>query len=146
MTEVDQEVAATGTEEAPESGTDDVLEELPVLPLREMVVYPLTTVPLTVGRPRSVRAIEHANQNGGAIVLASQRDPDARPQSLDDFFPVGIRAQVRRAFRGQDGTQQVLIEALGRVDLTGITHAQPHIVATARPRLDVEHEHRSPSG
>ena len=75
------------------TGSDEVLEELTVLPLREMVVYPLTTVPLTVGRPRSVRAIEQANQSGGAILLASQRDPDARPQTLDDFFPIGIRAR-----------------------------------------------------
>ncbi|MFN0071364.1 MAG: endopeptidase La [Chloroflexota bacterium] len=138
MQDVDQEVGTTGVEDVPVSETVEVLEELPVLPLREMVVYPLTTVPLTVGRPRSVRAIEQANQTGGAIILASQRDPDARPQTLDDFFPIGIRAQVRRAFRGQDGTQQVLIEALERVDITGIIRAQPYLVATVQPRLDVD--------
>src|SRR4051812_33670754 len=107
MQDVDDGRRPQEAEEAAPVGDEELIEELPVLPLREMVVYPLTTVPLTVGRPRSVRAIEQANQSGGSIILASQREPDSRPRSLDDFFPVGIRAQVRRAFRGQDGTQQV---------------------------------------
>ena len=96
---------------------DETLEfsaRLPLLPLRDVVVFPYMTIPLLVGRPASVRAVERAVQGDrAALVLAQKRSETADPKP-EDLYDVGTVVRVLQLFRLPDGTLRVLVEGLVR--------------------------------
>ncbi|MCH7709484.1 MAG: endopeptidase La [Myxococcales bacterium] len=82
---------------------------LPVLPVRDVVVFPGVTVPLAIGRPRSLAALEIAGQ-GGYLIVATQRDPTTEDPTLDDLFPVACVVRVMRILDArQDGKQAIVV-------------------------------------
>jgi len=82
---------------------------LPVLPVRDVVVFPGVTVPLAIGRPRSLAALEAAGQ-GGYMIVATQRDPATEDPTLDDLFPVACVVRVMRILDArQDGKQAIVV-------------------------------------
>ena len=82
---------------------------LPVLPVRDVVVFPGVTVPLAIGRPKSLAALEHAGQ-GGFMIVATQRDPGTEEPALDDLFPVACVVRVMRIIDGRrDGKQAIVV-------------------------------------
>ncbi len=82
---------------------------LPVLPVRDVVVFPGVTVPLAIGRPRSLAALEIAGQ-GGYLIVATQRDPTTEDPTLDDLFPVACVVRVMRIIDArQDGKQAIVV-------------------------------------
>ena len=82
---------------------------LPVLPVRDVVVFPGVTVPLAIGRPRSLAALEIAGQ-GGYLIVATQRDPTTEDPTLDDLFPVACVVRVVRIIDArQDGKQAIVV-------------------------------------
>ena len=92
----------------------DVPARLPVLPLRDVVIFPYTVTPLLVGRAGSLAAIEEAMAGDGFIALVTQRASEATEPSSADLFRVGVVARVLQAHRLPNGTTRVLVEALGR--------------------------------
>src|SRR5690606_8940288 len=88
----------------------DVLEqpsvppELPLLPLRGLVVYPQTAVPLTVGQPRSIKLVDEVVSGDRMIALVTAKDPDLETPGPDDIYRVGTLATIHRLFRAPDGT------------------------------------------
>jgi len=89
--------------------------DLPVLPLRDVVVYPHMVIPLFVGRDRSVRALEIAMEADKQILLVAQKSPDVDEPSAKDLFEVGTLAQVLQLLKLPDGTIKVLVEGTARV-------------------------------
>jgi ATP-dependent Lon protease len=85
-------------------------ELLPVLPLRDIVVFPHMIVPLFVGREKSVRALEEVMQDDKQILLSSQKDPTADDPQADGIFRVGVLANVLQLLKLPDGTVKVLVE------------------------------------
>lgn len=85
------QVRATGED-------DSAIETLPLVPLRENVVFPHQLAPLGAGRPRSVAALEAAVNADGRVVLAIQRDPERDEVSIDEVYPIAVVAHVG-AFR-----------------------------------------------
>jgi ATP-dependent Lon protease len=90
----------------------------PVLPLRDIVVFPHMVVPLFVGREKSVRALEEVMQDDKQILLSSQVDPSVDDPTADGIFRVGVLANVLQLLKLPDGTVKVLVEGKARVKIT----------------------------
>ena len=94
-------------------------QSYPVLPLRDIVVFPHMIVPLFVGREKSVRALEEVMQDDKQILLSSQKDPTADDPAADGIFRTGVLANVLQLLKLPDGTVKVLVEGKARVKITG---------------------------
>src|SRR6185369_9788139 len=107
--------------------TDQQLQipnELPVLPLRDIVIYPFMIVPLFVSREKSIRAVDEALAENRMILLASQKDLDKEEPVADDLYAVGTAAVIMRMLKLPDGRIRILVQGLARahvesVDTTG---------------------------
>ena len=91
----------------------------PVLPLRDVVVFPHMIVPLFVGREKSVRALEEVMQDDRQILLSSQVDPSVDDPDADGIYRTGVLANVLQLLKLPDGTVKVLVEGRARVRITG---------------------------
>ncbi|MCY4153575.1 MAG: endopeptidase La [Aestuariivita sp.] len=89
----------------------------PVLPLRDIVVFPQMIVPLFVGRPKSVRALEAVMVDNQKILLASQKDPAVDDPSTDEIYDVGVVATVLQLLKLPDDTVKVLVEGVSRIKI-----------------------------
>ena len=88
---------------------------LPVLPLRDVVVYPNMVIPLFVGRDRSMKALDAAMAGDKQIVLLAQKSPDIDDPVADDLYAIGTLATVIQLLKLPDGTIKVLVEGVQRV-------------------------------
>jgi len=109
---------------------------LPVLPIKRTVLFPGIMVPLTIGRQRSIAAIEAAiKTEDKTILVVAQRDPLTEEPGLEELYTIGTKAIVKQIGRSEDGTIQVLAQGLERVALLKVEQAQPFLLVQAR-RLD----------
>src|SRR5687768_15741301 len=97
---------------------------LPVLPLRDTVVFPHVVTPLVVGRPASLRAVEAATAGGGELLLLAQRDPEADAPRGRALHRVGVIATVRQVTPLPNGAARVLVEGGARVRVTRLVAAR----------------------
>src|SRR6267154_51304 len=95
------------------------IQTLPVLPLRDIVVFPHMVVPLFVGREKSVRALEEVMKTDKQILLVTQKDRDQDDPAPEDIFEVGVLATVLQLLKLPDGTVKVLVEGKGRAAVRG---------------------------
>jgi ATP-dependent Lon protease len=103
---------------------------LPILPLRGLVVYPQTAVPLTIGQPRSVRLIDDVVSGEDRLIgVVSSRDPDLEVPGPKDLYSVGTVAMVHRLFRAPDGTIRLLVQGLVRFRLGEFVETEPYLKA-----------------
>ncbi len=107
------------------------LVDVPVLPLRDVVVYPHMVIPLFVGREKSVRALDLAMENGKQIILVAQKVPDVDDPGAGDLYGVGALAQVLQLLKLPDGTIKVLVEGVSRVQVEKITEQEGALLANA---------------
>lgn len=98
----------------------ETLKNIPVLPLRDVVVYPYMVIPLFVGRDRSIQAIDLAMEDSKKIVLVAQKDPDKDDPKDDELFEVGTLATILQLLKLPDGTVKVLVEGEKRVKINKI--------------------------
>ena len=103
-----------------EDETIRVPEELPLLPLRDVVVFPYMIIPLLVGRPKSVAALTTSVDGDRYLVVASQKKPETSDPGMGDLHPVGTVARVLQLLRLPDNTIKVLVEGIGRVELKSL--------------------------
>src|SRR5947208_6542585 len=94
--------------------------ELPVLPLRDIVIYPFMIVPLFVSRDRSIRAVEEALSKDRMILLVSQRDVNKEEPERDDLYNTGTVAIIMRMLKLPDGRIRILIQGLSRCKVNSI--------------------------
>ena len=112
--------------------TSTDLVELPVLPLRDVVVFPHMVVPLFVGREKSVRALESAMTGGKKILLVAQRSPDVDDPAVGDLYSIGTIANVLQLLKLPDGTIKVLVEGSDRAEIATFGERAGLMVAHAR--------------
>ncbi len=118
---------------APQSqATGAVLEALPVLPLRDVVVYPHMVIPLFVGRDKSMRALERAMEGERQILLVAQKSPDIDDPAISDLHEIGTLAGVLQLLKLPDGTVKVLVEGQSRVAIDGYIEDGGMLTATSR--------------
>ncbi len=104
-------------------------EVLAILPLRGVVVYPLTAVPLTVGQPRSVKLVDDASVGQRIIGLVTSVNPELESPGPDDLYRVGTAAQVLRLFRAPDGAIRLLVQGLSRIRVDEFIETEPYLKA-----------------
>ncbi|MFE8644040.1 endopeptidase La [Sphingomonas sp. NCPPB 2930] len=110
--------------------------ELPLLPLRDVVVFPHMVIPLFVGRPKSIKALELAMEAERRIMLVAQKTAAKDEPSVDDMFSVGCVSTILQMLKLPDGTVKVLVEGQQRATVTTISDAETHFVATVAPLQD----------
>lgn len=103
--------------------------ELPILPLRGLVVYPQTAVPLTIGQPRSIRLVDDAMSGEKLIGLVTSKNPELENPGPDDLYDTGTVAIIHRMFRAPDGTIRLLVQGLNRFHLEEFTGVEPYLRA-----------------
>jgi ATP-dependent Lon protease len=105
-------------------------EILPILPLRGVVVYPTTAVPLTVGQPRSIRLVDDVTASESKLVgLVAARDPELEQPGPKDLYTTGTIATVHRLLRAPDGTVRLLVQGLERFRLGEFVQEEPYLKA-----------------
>src|SRR5882762_149066 len=110
--------------------------ELPVLPLRDIVIYPFMIVPLFVSREKSIRAVDEALGENRMILLASQKDLDKEEPAANDLYKVGTAAVIMRMLKLPDGRIRILVQGLARAEVESVDTGGEFISA----RLHVVHE------
>ena len=105
---------------------------LPVLPLRDVVVYPHVIVPLFVGREKSIAALNIANDNQQELLLIPQKDASIRDPEIVDLHPVGTVGRIVQMAKLSDGTVKVLVEGLRRIEIVAWQEDQPYLQASYR--------------
>ncbi len=118
--------------------TEILSTSFPVLPLRDIVVFPHMIVPLFVGREKSVRALEEVMADDRQILLASQIDPGVDDPDSDGIFRTGVLANVLQLLKLPDGTVKVLVEGKTRVQITEFLPNDQFFEAHARELIEVE--------
>jgi len=120
-----------------ESGELSVPDELPILPLRGLVVYPQTAVPLTIGQARSIRLVDDVISGNRIIGLVTARDPELDNPGPQDLYSVGTVAVIHRLFRTPDGTIRILIQGISRFHLGEFTSVEPYLKAKITPAPEI---------
>src|SRR5713101_5741424 len=108
--------------------------ELPILPLRDTVLFPNSFMPLAVARESSVRLIDDAIANGKLIAVFTQRDASVEEPLQDDLYPVGTATHIHKMFKLPDGSLRLIVQGLARLTLEAVIATQPYLrarVATA---------------
>src|SRR3954462_15547918 len=103
--------------------------ELPVLPLRDTVLFPNSFMPLAVAREASVRLVEEANGSGRLIGVFTQREAALEEPMQEDLHPVGTVTHIHKMFKLPDGSLRLIVQGLARVTLDRIVQARPYLRA-----------------
>jgi ATP-dependent Lon protease len=110
-----------------------VANRIPVLPLRDVVVFPYVVMPLLVGRAASLAALEAANASDNLVLLVAQRDPETQEPAAADLYRVGVIARVRQLSRLGTGTVRVLVEGIVRARVTRYLPSAQSLRAVVEP-------------
>ncbi|WP_374409588.1 endopeptidase La [Hydrogenophaga sp.] len=113
--------------------------DLPLLPLRDVVVFPHMVIPLFVGRPKSIKALEAAMEAERRIMLVAQKAAAKDEPSTDDMFEMGCVATILQMLKLPDGTVKVLVEGVQRAKVLSIKDGESHFEANVAP-IDPAHE------
>ncbi|OIR04469.1 Lon protease [mine drainage metagenome] len=117
---------------------------LPVLPLRDVVVYPHLVIPLFVGRTKSVKALEIASDGSKQILLVAQKSANKDEPDADDLYEIGTVATVLQMLKLPDGTVKVLVEGVQRAKISGYTEtaecfaARAELILESEPDIEVQ--------
>lgn len=103
--------------------------EIPVLPLRDVVVYPHMVIPLFVGREKSIRCLEAAMDHDKKIMLVAQKEASTDEPGVNDLFTVGTVASILQMLKLPDGTVKVLVEGLQRARISALSDNGEHFSA-----------------
>src|SRR2546428_2945727 len=106
--------------------------DLPVLPLRDIVIYPFMIVPLFVSREKSIRAVDEALGENRMILLASQKDLDKEEPTADDLYKGGTAAVIMRMLKLPDGRIRILVQGLARAEIESVNTSGDYIRARVR--------------
>ncbi|MGH9391721.1 MAG: LON peptidase substrate-binding domain-containing protein, partial [Vicinamibacteria bacterium] len=108
-------------------------EYLPVLPLRDIVIFPFMIVPLYVSRDRSVKAVDSALSENRMICLVAQKDQDRENPAVEDLHRMGTVAVIMRMLKLPDGRIRVLVQGMNRAQVDGFSQSDPFFLAGLTP-------------
>lgn len=117
--------------------TQDYPSELPILPIRNTVLFPGVVLPITVGRDKSIKLIQEAHKQNKTIGVISQRKQDVEEPGKDDLYAIGTIATVLRLLKMPDGSTTAIIQGKKRFKLENILSNDPYMMARITPLLDI---------
>src|SRR5215468_6568040 len=104
-------------------------DALPVLPLRDAVVLPLTMVPLAVGQPQSIRLVDDVMRGNRLLALVAQRDAKVESAKPEDLHRLGTAGVIHQFMRVPDGSVRIMVQGIERIRLTDFVSTDPYLVA-----------------
>jgi ATP-dependent Lon protease len=113
--------------------TDQPTNAIPVLPLRDVVVYPHMVIPLFVGREKSINALDTAMQEDKKILLVAQKNAEIDDPGVEDIHEIGTLSTILQLLKLPDGTVKVLVEGAERVRITGYENTDAFFTANIEP-------------
>ena len=112
---------------------EEVPEELPILPLRNSVLFPGVVIPITVGREKSIQLVKEYYKKRKLIGVVAQKDANVEDPGIADLYPVGTVAQILKTFQMPDGNLTVIIQGKRRFELVEIRQLEPYFIAAVQP-------------
>jgi len=138
--ESEKETAPAVRDEQSGGGVPQIPSEAAVLPLRGVVVYPLTVIPLRVGQPRSIRLIDDIMLDKRLVCLVASKNEEIPEPGPDEIYRVGTMALVHRFLRAPDGTIRLIVQGLERVRILEFTALTPYLKARISAAPEIEEE------
>ncbi|TDN82366.1 ATP-dependent Lon protease [Salegentibacter sp. 24] len=129
-------------EDEEEINREELPETLPILPLRNTVLFPGVVIPITAGRDTSIKLINEANNNSKIIGVVAQKDEEVENPSAKDIYSTGVVARILRVLKMPDGNTTVIIQGKKRFEIDEIVKEEPYLTASirevpeARPEID----------
>ncbi len=108
----------------------NIIDNIPILPLRDIVVYPNMIIPLFIGRERSIYCLEIAMKQDKKIMLVAQKDPSKNEPNINDFFTIGTISNILQMIKLPDGTIKILIEGLYRAKIINIKDKKKYFISS----------------
>ena len=117
-------------------GIEDMGVQLPILPLRNMVLFPGVAMPVVIGREKSLKLVKEASRNKRLIGVACQRTSDVEEPTMDDLYPTGTVAEIVRVLDMPDGSTTAILQGKKRFDIVGSVSEEPYLVGQINLRED----------
>ena len=119
-------------EDEEEMNNEELPETLPILPLRNMVLFPGVVIPITAGRDKSIRLINDANASGKNIGVVAQKNEEDEDPTKDDIHTVGTVARILRVLKMPDGNITIILQGKKRFEIAEVVSEEPYITATVK--------------
>ena len=110
---------------------------LPILPVRNIVIFPGVIFPILLGRESSLKLVRQAEKKGSLIGVVCQRDPDIEQPAFDDLYDFGVAAKIVKLFTLPNGSTTVVVQAMGRFELKALTQLVPYLKGEIESRPEV---------
>ena len=130
----------SAVEERAQGGAIEGTATLPILPLRESVVFPASVTPLAIGQERSIRLVDEAVANDQTIALVTARSSEEEAERAEDLYEVGTSAIVHKMIRVPDGTLRILVQGLERIRLDSVVQTEPYLTGLFTTLPDIGEE------
>ena len=118
--------------------TEDIPDILPILPLKNAILFPGIVMHITVGREQSIRIIREYNKKSRLIGTATQRDPQVEKPVLADLFNVGTVAKILKLLEMPDGTTMVILQGVSRIAIMEQVQHEPYMMCNVVRRTDIK--------
>ena len=119
-------------EDEEEMANEELPSSLPILPLRNTVLFPGVVIPITAGRDKSIKLINEANAGDKIIGVVAQRNEDIEEPSKNDIHPIGTVAQILRVLKMPDGNITVILQGKKRFEISEVVSEEPYMTATVK--------------
>ena len=119
-------------EDEEEMNNEELPESLPILPLRNMVLFPGVVIPITAGRDKSIKLINDANASGKNIGVVAQKNEEDEDPTKDDIHSVGTVARILRVLKMPDGNITIILQGKKRFEIAEVVSEEPYITATVK--------------
>ena len=123
-------------EDEEEINKEDVPEVLPILPLRNTVLFPGVVIPITAGRDKSIQLIKEANKGNKIIGVVAQKNEAIEDPSVNDIYKVGTVARILRMLKMPDGNTTVIIQGKKPFEIDSVVQEEPYLQAITKPRIE----------
>lgn len=131
-------------EDEEEINNEDIPSVLPILPLRNTVLFPGVVIPITAGRDKSIRLIEEAYKGNKIIGVVAQKDESIEDPTTNDIYKVGTVARILRMLKMPDGNTTVIIQGKKRFEIDAFVQEKPYLQATTKERIEDRSEEKEP--
>ncbi len=140
-------ISLLSPEEEEEMNNEDVPDQVPILPLRNTVLYPGVVIPITVGRDKSIQLINDARQEDSVIGVTAQKSTDVEDPDEEDLYQTGTLAKILKHLKMPDGNVTVIIQGKKRFSIQEITNTDPYFKASIQPfdekPIEIDDEQRA---